>query len=238
MKPLIRWVVGPVSDNGFQSLNISVKNMMRLYPECDFAICHNQLPISNLKEILSWGIEVIDQSPYATDLSQKPNEGYEVHWKLFPPRIRQSSHEIVIDNDIILFNRVPEIDLFLKNDIFLSYQSLHEAYGLYEDKIPNGIRINSGIYGLPPNFDFENRVQSLLEPWTDKFDEQGLVAFVLHDKYRYVISQTTVPIIEETWESPELFVNPLSAGIHFVGINYSDEHKGWDWYKNQSILYA
>lgn len=219
MKPLIRLTLGPVSQQGIETLLMSLRQLDKLYPECDVVVCANQL--DNIHKIKH---PIINQQEYINSLSYPPKEGYNVHWKLYPPRLREGSHEIFIDNDIILFKRLPEIDLFLSSDSTLLYEGLHGLHGNYE--VP--IKINSGIFGMPPGFRL-----FLEKNWENPFDEQGFVGSSLIKYHEYhVIKQTTIPILEPWMTDKSVF---SALGVHFVGVNRYF-HPGWEWYKSYRLL--
>lgn len=228
-KPLIRWTIGPSREDGFNCLEKSIFNMKKLYPECDFVVCHNQLSDFQYGKIANLDVELFDQNKHQ-DALKHPPQGVNVHWKLYPPRLRHNAHEICIDNDIILWKRVPEIDYFLNNDVCLIYQGRNRLYGVYDSDMPQAIRINSGIYGLPPAFDFGSKINDIQKPWEGRFDEQGLVATILSANPYCMIPLTSVPICEY-WMSSDDFKESLDAflrnqfccGAHFVGINYTEQ---------------
>lgn len=228
-KPLIRWTIGPSSKDGFKCLEKSVSNIKKLYPECDFIVCHNQLSGAQKDKIANLDVDLFDQDKHQNSLNHPP-QGVNVHWKLYPPRLRYNAHEICIDNDIILWKRVPEIDYFLNNNMCLIYQGKNRLYGIYDSNMPQAIRINSGIYGLPPAFDFGGKINDIQKPWKGRFDEQGLVATILSENPHFIIPLTSVPICEY-WMTSDNFKksldsflrNELCCGLHLVGINYSKQ---------------
>jgi len=128
-----------------------------------------------------------------------------------------------MDNDIVIYKKVHEIDAFLGSDSTLLYQGIHGLHGIYVFEVPDGIRINSGIFGLPPGFDFAARIEEMVMPWKDKFDEQGMVASILLQYERYhVIPLTVVPIIEPYFPIEPHYRNAGCKGFHFVDANRED----------------
>lgn len=234
-RPLARWTIGPTLNDGFACLAKSVRQFANIYPEFDLLIAHNQLTNDKIKVIESLGVETCDQMHFVSSLDPMPVNGYNVHWKLYPPRFRTNAHEIVIDNDIIIRKRIREIDLFLESDSVLLYQGLNGQHGIYEDLVPTGMRVNSGIYGMPAGYDFLkeiHRVVGTVRNWNGKFDEQGLVAATLSAYHtHYIIPLTTLPIVESHFDLKAL-TNPLCCGHHFVGINYNENHMAWNAYNN------
>lgn len=239
MKPLIRWTMsGVLSKLSFIILKHSVKFVKKLYPECDFVICCNQINEFQIKKIKELNVELYFQRD-SDSLGFMPiplkNSVDGVHWKLYPPRLRKSSHEIFIDNDIVLHKRVPLIDDFLLQDFSLVYEGLYRLLGNYDHHVPKGYKINSGIFGIPPDYDFEDCLRKKISTnsqWKDKFDEQGLVASVLLDYKNYqMIKQVEIPIIENVkWEPKVYYDDKKCCGFHFVGGNRTENHEGWNNY--------
>lgn len=227
MKPIIRWNIGPVSKIGLDILRHSVRRMKDLY-EADFIITFNQIDHTLLKDL---NVELIEQN------SKNVDNGYQVHWKLFPARLDINRYEICIDNDIYIHEKLEEIERFLQEDSVLVYQGLHGLYGTFRDKVPQiGLFMNSGIYGVPPGYDLNKRVSDLVTKtqWRGKFDEQGLLASLLLNYHSFhMIPLTTIPVVEPTWPAAWVFRNKGSKGMHFVGANLSEDHDTWTHYKKR-----
>jgi hypothetical protein len=233
---LIRWTIGPVHDCGFDVLAASVQYMHKVYPEFDQVICHNQLSIHQLEKIGRLGVTLVDQSEHVEKNIYPPRGGYAVEWKLYPPRIRPQSHEIFMDNDIVLCKRMKIIDEWLNaSSNTLLYQGLHGFHGSYSGAIPKGVRINSGIFGLPPNFQFGEKIAEHIRPFSDYFDEQGLVAKILTRETHRIIPLTVVPIVENDWPLDAHDNNQDCCGYHFVGAN-KGEHPAFRKFQNRSVL--
>lgn len=233
MKPILRWTIGNVHPCGFDVLAKSVDLAVKLYPDFDRIICHNNLTPLELRQIQKMDTELIDQTKHLDDLPHPPDKMCEVAWKLFPARIRSSSHEIFIDNDIVLTDRLYEIDEFLSNNCPLLYQGLHGLHGRYE--VPKGIQINSGIFGLPPGFDFKQELSRRMLPWTGRFDEQGLVAATLLDQPKHImIGLPTVPIVEPDFSLEAQEKNHIRKGFHFARANKESHPKFYQWVNNKS----
>jgi hypothetical protein len=225
--PLIRITVGPVKQQGINILRWSIPKLKEIYPECDLCICHNQWTDTSILERL--GIELVRQEDYLDSLPYPPPE-HSVAWKLFPPRLRPDDYEIVVDNDILFFRRISEIDTFLKSDMVLLYQGLNDNRGgQYQDQIPTGIRVNSGIFGMPPKF--EPKFEEKIKPWKGYYDEQGLVAASLlrNDPY-LMVPLTAVPLIQPGWDIQCFLRSEQLCGLHFCGIN-KGHHVQFAWFE-------
>ena len=201
MKPLWRWVVGDVHKDGLSILRQSIKNVKSLYGSLfDYLVCFNGIEPSRLPK----GIEIYTQS---TDLSLGNING--PTWKLCPPRIRENSHEIIVDNDILFYSRIPEIDIFLEGELGLMGEGMIRQFGIFDNNVKKGIKLNSGIVGYPPGFVFDT---PNIE-WQTHFDEQGFVASILQNRC-IVISIQCLSIClngQETYGS---------HATHFCGANY------------------
>ena len=227
MKPLIRFTLGPVKSWGLRILRKSLNNLKELYKECDFIVCYNQIDRNKLSFLE--GVELYDQN----DFKKSDNKPKLEAWKLYPPRLRLNAHELVIDNDLLIQGRVPEIDRFLKehNTLLLQGTGIKRYYGKYDPLIPEGYVINSGIYGMPPDFDFASLVKQFqFGEWMQDrenglFDDQGIIAASLLNKDTIIIPKTSIfncPKITKT-------TIPIVKGYHFIGANRG-EHWAWNEY--------
>ena len=239
-KPLLRYVVGPVTQAGIRSVAISAQNMLRLYPEFDIILCTNQCePHPTLKAL---GLPIIDQSPYTVSSPFPPTPGFHVHWKLSPPRFRLDAHEVIMDNDIIIDCRIDELDAFLEQEhACLIYQGLHRLFGQFHDLVDGDLRVNSGIIGLPPQYDFQSELSATarlakIQAWSDPFDEQGLVAATLSKRPYIMIPMTRVPIVEESSAGEGWNRHLGKCGTHFVHLNLHEDHAGFRQYETSRIL--
>jgi hypothetical protein len=236
MKPLARWTIGNSTPAGYECLRLSIESFLKFY-DAEVVVCHNctQETISLLcfEDFL-----LIDQLEIAKNSKIAPAG---VSWKLYPPRIDQTRHEIVIDNDIVFEKPIEQIDLFLKNDCTLLLQGDSRTYGRFERYVDPKYEINSGIYGMPPGFDLKKYVDFYCQTdWelnahgqhkeSKTFDEQGLVAIaLLNYKKHVIIPATTVTNCER-----ELL---MSNGMHFIGLNRRSFHRPFALYRSRNIKF-
>jgi len=227
---IFRWTIGPTNENGLDCLMESIKSFQRFYPNNEYYLFFNQIDRKMLYKFEKLDLIIKDQNDYLNNYKITPREGYQVHWKLYPSRVDISKHEISVDNDLIIFKKINEIDLFIKNnDYNLIYQGLNGAYGKFDKLIPKGLRINTGIFGFKPNFDIEQEINNI-KYWRDYFDEQGFISYVLSKSKYYIIPLTSIPILESDFNF-ESMQHPLCCGYHFVGLNRLKEHFCWNEYK-------
>lgn len=169
-KPIVRWTVGPPRSK-FDDLILrrSISNFRSIYGDIfDYVACLNGRPSSGLESL---GVELFVQEP----VRGMPGPRH-VAWKLYPPRLRPESHEIFIDHDVVILERIRKVDELLSSvDAFMCSSSSppNRNYGRFDLLIGEGFHLNSGLFGLPPHFNFDF---GLVGEWSDYFDEQGFVA--------------------------------------------------------------
>lgn len=239
-KPLCRWTVGPTHSRGIEILCKSVLNFRKLYPEFDLTICYNQLDENK--------ISYINQSLKQININFYRQTGLEINiapivgdawngpcWKLYPPRLRIDSHELILDNDVILYERLSEIDMFLQNsNKFLVLAAKYRNYGQF-DHLVGDLKINSGLYGLPPKYDLESKIyQMSTDKWLIRGDDQGILAANLQKEDLIVVDmQSLLPLDDKH----NYFVSGIK-GAHFIHANTADVHIAWQLYENYCNNYS
>jgi hypothetical protein len=235
-KPLARWIIGPTNERGFSCLLHSIRLFKQLYPELDLMVCHNQIGRDRLLLLEKLGVELFEQSSSEVLHGAIPLAGYNVHWKLYPPRLRLNAHEIIIDNDLVIYKRIPELDLFLTQDSTLLCQGLRGLHGSFAPYVPKGLQINSGLFGMPPGFDFHEFSKPFIDKkitWNNRFDEQGLVAAtLLRYPSKIIISMITIPVLEPGFDIAAI-TTEFCCGYHFVSLNYGQSHAAWEHYRRR-----
>lgn len=238
-KPLVRWTIGPVRPDGFKCLTESILSFTSLY-DVEAVVCFNCDP--NIHPTISASFppnihptispRFIDQHDYLTEV---PPKG--VAWKLYPPRLAPDRHELVIDNDIIIHQRIPEIDKFFESNLTLLLAETSRTYGRFERHVPPGLCINSGVYGMPPGFDLKKYIDFHVGPEWEKnalgehdksetFDEQGLIAFALSSHPGYlIISGSDITNCEHHLID--------GKGMHFIGLNRRQFHEPFRLYQSR-----
>jgi hypothetical protein len=222
-RPILRWTFGPCYNNGLLILLESIRRAQIIYGDIfDLVVVHNGQTEDKLAKIADTGIRMVAADP--TSLPIPPSA---CKWKLYPPRLDISVHEIVIDNDWVFTKRLPIIDLFLKDDATMIYEGLHGEHGSFKHMVPEVISVNSGCYGMPPGYDFCEEIRKLLiatghKKWKDHFDDQGVVGGTLPYYPRmYVVLQRDIPCL-----GPYSYEGlPSDAyGYHFVSANQNNPH--------------
>ena len=199
--------------------------MKSLYKDTfDLFVCHSG---DNAKDLKLSGVFLFDQRKEIDCLSIKPES---TSWKLYPPRLRIGSHEIFIDNDVVVYKRHPVIEHFLSNDdVFFCTEAAYRMYGKYDHSVKSDVKLNTGFFGLPPNFDFKKSITEKIKgDWETWFDEQGLVSSILLENKRFSIIK-----MEDIWVCVDRFLWG-EYGIHFVGLN-KGRAEYWKYYNDFKI---
>lgn len=221
-RPLARWTVGDTTPDGFDCLRRSADSLTRLY-DVEVVVCYNGDSAITQEALRDFAL--IDQRRFRGVLAPEP---VGVAWKLYPPRLAPDRHELVIDNDLIVSRRLPELDAFFSGVRTLLLGENGRTYGRFGRHVPAGYGVNSGLYGMPPGFDFGSFVRfyaggaweenALAEHRASRtFDEQGLVALALLSRPHLVIPAESVTNCEHRWVP--------GAGHHFVGLNRRAFHR-------------
>lgn len=236
----IRWTIGNVSRRGFEALRLSIWGACKVFgPRASYMVSVNSLPVSTVRELtgpLPDAVEwrscdtLVPTWLYTSFLDQGMAQG--VAWKFAPLRCFPDRREIMLDNDVVLWDMPESVAAWMSDEHT-------ERCLIAEDVVPSfgqfaslcGARpLNTGIRGLPAGFDLEARLRDVLTrhpvKLVSELDEQGLQSAAL--------SLTTPPHVvtvqEVTICSPfPPHVPELGrSGAHFVGLNA--RRLGWDYH--------
>tara|TARA_Y100000034_G_scaffold117749_1_gene157570 strand:+ start:18329 stop:19363 length:1035 start_codon:yes stop_codon:yes gene_type:complete len=224
MKPVFRWTIGNCTDQGIEILWESVRRAIQIYEDTfRWYIFYNNLSPKQLHIVetiaKTFKVKLVQQSRHDLPIPQMRmgtpktkgvfdwdgNKCGGTVWKLCPPRIDRDVHEIIMDNDIVFTEKIPEIDEFLNSERCLILQDNYKFYGRFSDSVKYNKRgpYNSGLIGVPPNFYFGDHLTDVFFAWSQEHrqrdeiltqaDEQGLVAATITNFCKFiVISNTTV----------------------------------------------
>jgi hypothetical protein len=254
-KPLWRWTVGSCLKQGLDVLAESIKRTTEVIgiDRFDWLICHNGLTPENLNFLQvaigdkpislfeqHWSMSAVDdvcQSPRRLDGSFEwnGNKCGGSMWKVCPARMRIDSHEIVMDNDIVILKNIPPIDEFLKDNRALILEEPIRFYGRYDHLFgAGGAYLNSGLMGFPPGYDFAAAIRRVWESngklqKLSQADEQGLLTYALSriPSYRIKTAQMKEVLARDF---KERIVGDEQA-IHFTQSNRISNHRAWKDYK-------
>ncbi len=240
----VRWTIGNVNPRGFEALRLSIHGACRLFGrDAAYAVCVNGLSTVKARELtgpvpeqIRW-IEATEVPAWIRPhLDAGMAEG--VAWKFAPLQMFTDRYEIALDNDCILW-RLPEaMQRWLSGDFpdrCLLAEDVRTCAGVFADLCGPEPR-NSGIRGLPPDFDFEQALRSILAKrqamqvspllLTSELDEQGLqTAAVSLPGPPLCVSIDDVTVCSPFYpHRPDLG----HCGAHFVGLNA--RHIAWDYY--------
>ena len=220
----------------------------------DWAICYNGLSKDEVKQLS----DVIDNRPIklipqnwitcpVINNCQSPRRAdgsYEYDgkrcggtmWKVSPPRMRMDAHEIVVDNDIVLLKKFPQIDEWLaQTKKTLILEEPIRFYGRYDSLFPSDQPfMNSGFMGMPPGYDFGAEI---LKYWKlhgsyedlTQADEQGLLVYTLNQTPNIRIRSNQM--IEILHRDMNTKITGHEEGLHFTQANRIQNHYAWGKYK-------
>lgn len=226
MKTIVRWTVGPVSQQGFDCLKLSVKKLQKIIgKKALYVICHNNLTTSEIEKLPKVDC-LIDQKEYAGTCP--PPNHFNPGWKLYPPRLDLNSQEILLDNDLIVYRLPSAVEKFLDGaEQIIVTEAFRRSYnGELEKEIPKSFNINTGLLCLPPGFDFSKQLKPYTSEWQNWFDEQTIIAHLLSRE----ISRVEVIPTEQVFVCFERFKKG-TCGVHFVGLNQGNT-QFWDQFKS------
>jgi hypothetical protein len=255
-KPLFRWTVGSCLRQGLEilieSVNVTTKTLG--IDNFDWVICYNGLKEEELNFIKNsindkpiqffsqnWKDCPVDdeyQSPIRKDGSYEWNGNRcgGTMWKVCPARMRMETHEIVMDNDIILLKKFPQIDEFLKeSDKALILEEPIRFYGRYNHLFQSqNPFLNSGFMGLPPNYDFASEIYNTWVQYgkyknISQADEQGLLMYTLSKIPNIRIKKEQM--IEVLNRDFKTVITGEEEGIHFTQANRIPNHVSWKKYQ-------
>jgi len=232
--PLCRWVIGPTHSRGLDMLRLSIQQMHKLYPQFDLEVCFNQIPGHIIWDKVG-DLPVTFHKQKGDELGIQPthnNVKKGVNWKLYPARRRIHTHEIIMDNDLILFNKVLEIDKFLDSNRSIILQAYNRNYGQFDDHVRPDLSVNTGMYGMPPKYNFGSKINELLKnrTWQDRGDEQGIVATCLQDLDPIVVSYNVIAPMDNYAKFR------YAKGVHFIHGNAAEFHKAWKQHQSLGIF--
>lgn len=256
IKPLFRWTIGPCLQQGLDILAESIKRTTQALGihNWDWAICYNGINKDQLEFIKnSVGtkpIQLIPQSwancpiPDNCQSPQRKDGSFEGNgnrcggtlWKVCPARLRMETHEIVMDNDVVLLKEFPQIDEFLKNiDKALILEEPIRFYGRYDCLFASDTPcLNSGFMGFPPGFDFGSEILRQWEKYgkyqnLTQADEQGILTYSLSQIANIRIKkEQMVEVLNRDFNT---LITGNEQALHFTQSNKIPNHLPWQRYQ-------
>lgn len=260
-KPLFRWTVGNCLQQGLDILAESIHRTTRALgiDNWDWVVCYNGINRDDLeflqRAIGNRPIKLYSQN-WATcpvnDNCQSPRrkdgsfdwDGKRcggTMWKVCPARFRMETHEIVMDNDIVLLKKFPQIDEFLScKDKALILEEPIRFYGRYDCLFgSDGPYLNSGFMGFPPSWDYGMEIFKNWEKYgryqnLTQADEQGLLTYTLNGIPSIRVKKEQM--IEVLHRDFAAKLTGKEEGIHFTQANRIPNHH--QWIKYQEVIGA
>lgn len=245
MRVGLRWTVGDVSARGFEGLKLSIWGAWRIFgPKAAYAVCVNGVAADRARERcglvpdqVAWHAVGADDLPDSLRRHLDTGMAEGVAWKLAPLRLFPEAHELSLDNDCILWQLPPALAHWLADEGGTSLALAADVRAMFGQFAPlcGPEPLNTGIRGLPPRFDLEQALLSLLHDQdarlTSELDEQGLQVTAFQRSGRvYVVPSEEVSICSPFWpHQPDLG----RSGAHFVGLNA--HHLPWDYYGRPAV---
>lgn len=255
-KPLFRFTVGNCLPQGLEILAESIARTTQSLGlhNWDWVICYNGLSKEDVNFLTNaiagrpirlvaqnWATCPVNdncQSPRRKDGSYEWNGKFcgGTMWKVCPARMRMETHEIVMDNDIVLLKKFHQIDEWLsQSEKTLILEEPIKFYGRYEHLLPpEGPYLNSGFMGMPPGFDFGKQIRLNWEQHgsfsnISQADEQGLLTYSLNQVPSIRIKpDQMVEVLHRDMNTP---ITADREAYHFTQANRIPNHHAWGKYK-------
>lgn len=240
---VVRWTIGNVSPYGYDALRLSIWGARKLFGErARYIVCVNSLPVGKAREMsgeIPPGVEFHDSSHELPEFISRhidPGVVEGVGWKFAPIRIDPNAYELSLDNSCIMWSLPAALRGWGDNGsswcVFA--EDVAPYFGQFAHLCGPEPR-NSGIRGVTPSYNLEERLRSTLEreqiTLASEVDEQGLQAAILTRNGAVRIVRTREVSICSPFPPhiPELG----RCGAHFVGINA--RHLPWSYHGRPAI---
>jgi len=224
---------------GLEALELATRKAKKLYPEADYVIVYNNLSDKAHAFVKQIGLPLVNAQEGECVLEPPPDR---TEWLIWPPRLREDAHEICMDNDIILLRRHPVIDMFFAGDnFFFATESFNERhYGNYGDVVPfGGMNVNSGMFGMPPGFDFEKWIVNFYikngrrsQKEYHHADPQGVVAAMIKEQKnhriisnKHILLSPVMRFVINAWD--KVLDRDKTYGLHFTALNRGVTVDNW-----------
>lgn len=182
----LRWNIGDVSLEGFEALRLSIWGAYKVFgPNAVYAVGVSSIPIATAK--LRVGIvpdqvrfyDVTGDVPWSILDRLDPDSAERLAWKFAAPRMFPERHEIVFDNECILWTMPQALRGWLESSstACLVAQDDRPRFGAFASDCGTE-PIHAGLRGLPPGFDLVAALDAALASrpvvLISDLDEHGL----------------------------------------------------------------
>jgi hypothetical protein len=235
----VRWIVGewakkPTHPQMADLFDVSVRCARAAFPDARFVITHNHLgPVMHAAVYAANVDAIIDVSEYPPFVDGMPRDERNGWWHFVPFRVAPDDHELVIDNDVVIWREPPSIREWRTTTDGLIVQGGPNGhplgnrwigYGRYTElvrAIDPELNICSGIIGLPPGLTRPSvwPDPARLRPWIF-CTEQGWMAYwwLTHPGRRMLLPWDEVAIMNTARCTPDELVMSR-CGAHFTEHN-------------------
>lgn len=224
VKPVVRWTIGTRNKSAIDCMTHAIDKFKEIFSNrFKTVVCTNHPHLEIQPGLVD---EIVYQRQCQSKIILPPplfGQSGGPAWKLYPGRLSPDTHEIFIDNDLIIYRKPEIFEEFLSSENFLITAAIKRSYSSeIESFVRSDFNINSGIIGLPPHFDFVKEINESIEvlqinEWRRHFDEQTVVAYMLQNK-----DVLTIPLdVISIWRKGKMPRG--SCGIHLAGLNYEDD---------------
>lgn len=224
MKMLFRWTFGITMPAGLECLKISLRQVKKFFPDAYRVVCYN-------------GNGKLDVD--CDEVIYQKGEGWVgTAWKFGTPRLLPDGFEIYLDNDLVFLEKIP----LEKWQPWWGFacEDIMTIHGAYQHKLPPGYSFNSGLFGLPPGFEFDELVkkhkpdkwvahrpvEGTLDIEYHCEDEQGLVGYIFY-KYlpHWLLGNKMVAYLQGPYYDRTV--------LHFVGLNKLKFHQAFNEFRQK-----
>lgn len=210
MKPIFRWTFGGTDiKRSYEITRFSMNSVMDLFEDkFKYFFLFNSCDLNKIKKLKDEfkNVEFVEQSwencPINLLKSSTNYNGISYNgsfWKICPPRIDKRVHEIVCDNDLIFLKKPKLIlDFLSQTKVNFLIQDTNPYMSVFQRFFHEEDCFNSGLYGLHPDYDFQ---EDLVINWKECLDldkekkffdysyEQGLICYTLY-KTNHIIGES------------------------------------------------
>lgn len=240
-KLVLRWTFGEtkaykLSSQAWDMLEYSIKFCILLFKaefnHINFFICYNNLSRKAKKIVkdiaLNNSIEAIDVSemlPFELRNSNVKNSW----WKYAPTRMDRQAYEIIIDNDVVMWEIPDTLRMALEKNAMVALEDgVGGYYGEFKKEVEDlhdKFALNAGLMGFPPGVEI-NLSAAIEKHLKDYFfSEQGYTAlnYAKYNGLKLLIPLSEIQQLNINRIGPEQLISKHKGG-HFCGCSFNIEN--------------
>jgi hypothetical protein len=224
----VRWTVGDVTPRGFEALRLSLWGAWRLFGDAaDYAVVVRTLAVAEARRRVGAVPAVVAFEPAPSSLPSVLRGRLDATMAaggggtLLPLRRFRQQRELALDHDVILWALPRALAAWLDDDRgrCLIAEDVRQCVGPFADVVAAAPR-NSGIRGLPADFDLEAAIAAVLAHRPARLvsqrDEEGLQVAALSLRAPPLVVATAEVAICSPFPPHQPRVG--RAGAQFVGL--------------------